>query len=258
MQSFSREDVEAIVRLLSKVGDPQAELSLADRKRTLLEGVAELVGADVWIWSMTVKNPGLDGDMATQGLIDGGWRSEEERVGLFRILTEPETAIPIQASSAEITRRGKHVTIAHTELIPPEVWDRVSEPYHALDLRYCLFSFYPMNETQFSAIGLHRRSSRPPFSSRERGIVHVVFQQVDWLHRQGSDIPAGSSVLSLTGRERQVLMFLLGGDTRREIANKLQLSEHTVGDYMKNIYRQLNVRSRGELLSLFISGGQAL
>ncbi len=258
MTAFQLNDVEALVRLVARVGDPTAEHSLVERKRMLLEGVAELIEADVWLWSVTAHNDAVAGDMATQGLIDGGWRDSAERVALARFLTEPETAIPVQAPIARLARLGSPVTVHREEFVPDDVWQRVGEMYYASGLRHFLLSIYPLSEDQFSAVGFHRRAERPPFSERDRGLVHVIFQQVDWLHRQGENLPVGSSVLTLTARERQVLIFLLDGDTRKEIALKLQLSEHTVGDYMKNIYRQLQVRTRGELLSLFISGGRTL
>jgi DNA-binding CsgD family transcriptional regulator len=107
-----------------------------------------------------------------------------------------------------------------------------------------------------STIGLHRRLGKPAFTDRDRAIVHVVFSQIDWLHRHGSDVPAKDHVLDLSPRERQVMIFLLGGDSQKEVARRLQLSEHTVGDYVKHIYSKFSVSSRSELLAHFLAGGQ--
>ena len=52
------------------------------------------------------------------------------------------------------------------------------------------------------------------------------------------------------------MSFLLTGDTLKEVAQKLGLSEHTVGDYVKQIYKHFSVSSRAELLAHFISNGQ--
>jgi DNA-binding CsgD family transcriptional regulator len=52
----------------------------------------------------------------------------------------------------------------------------------------------------------------------------------------------------LTPRQRQVLLRLIKGDTEKEMAHVLLISIHTVHVYVKALYRQYNVRSRGELL----------
>jgi DNA-binding NarL/FixJ family response regulator len=53
-------------------------------------------------------------------------------------------------------------------------------------------------------------------------------------------------------RMRQTLDALLAGDSEKQIANKLQISQHTVHVYVKGLYRRFDVCSRGELLSRFI------
>jgi DNA-binding NarL/FixJ family response regulator len=92
---------------------------------------------------------------------------------------------------------------------------------------------------------------------RDRAMVHVVSTHDDWLHHYGTHVPAKDKLLKLTPRQRQVISFLLAGDTLKEAAQKLGLSEHTVGDHVKQIYKHFGVSSRAELLSHFISGGQS-
>jgi DNA-binding NarL/FixJ family response regulator len=53
-------------------------------------------------------------------------------------------------------------------------------------------------------------------------------------------------VPSLTEREREVLLYLVKGFTGPEIGGFLGISGHTVASHVKNIYRKLEVRSRGE------------
>ena len=52
----------------------------------------------------------------------------------------------------------------------------------------------------------------------------------------------------LTKRERDVAFLLADGLSNREIAHKLFLSEHTVGNYLFRIYNKLGVSSRVELV----------
>ena len=52
--------------------------------------------------------------------------------------------------------------------------------------------------------------------------------------------------VALTDRENEVLLRVAKGYTLPEIAVQLNLSRHTISDYVKQIYRKLNVSSRAE------------
>ena len=54
----------------------------------------------------------------------------------------------------------------------------------------------------------------------------------------------------LTARERDVMRLLAEGNPNVEIAQKLFLSEKTVRNYISNIYRKLQITSRGEAILL--------
>jgi DNA-binding NarL/FixJ family response regulator len=61
----------------------------------------------------------------------------------------------------------------------------------------------------------------------------------------------------LSTRERQVIQHLAGGMTNREIAHALDLSPHTVKNYLFRIFDKLGVSSRTELLYLTMNNSQA-
>jgi DNA-binding NarL/FixJ family response regulator len=52
--------------------------------------------------------------------------------------------------------------------------------------------------------------------------------------------------VQLTDRENEVLLRVAKGFTLPEIGLQLNLSRHTIADYVKQIYRKLNVSSRAE------------
>ena len=58
--------------------------------------------------------------------------------------------------------------------------------------------------------------------------------------------PAAMGNISLTERESEVLLRVAKGYTLPEIGVQLSLSRHTIADYVKQIYRKLNVSSRAE------------
>jgi DNA-binding CsgD family transcriptional regulator len=56
-------------------------------------------------------------------------------------------------------------------------------------------------------------------------------------------------VSELSPRLEQTLRHLLGGDSEKQVARKLALSQHTVHVYVKALYRRFEVSSRAELLA---------
>ena len=58
--------------------------------------------------------------------------------------------------------------------------------------------------------------------------------------------PSAMPHVSLTERETEVLLRVAKGYTLPEIGQQLSLSRHTIADYVKQIYRKLNVSSRAE------------
>ncbi len=58
--------------------------------------------------------------------------------------------------------------------------------------------------------------------------------------------PVHAPAVVLTDRENEVLLRVAKGFTLPEIAAQLHLSRHTIADYVKQIYRKLNVSSRAE------------
>jgi DNA-binding CsgD family transcriptional regulator len=69
-------------------------------------------------------------------------------------------------------------------------------------------------------------------------------------------IPQGAintNIGNLSDGQRQVLRLLVQGASEKEAAVTLAVSYHTVHAHVKQIYRQLGVRSRGELIALCLA-----
>jgi DNA-binding CsgD family transcriptional regulator len=59
-------------------------------------------------------------------------------------------------------------------------------------------------------------------------------------------------VMTLAPRLRETLKYLLHGTSRKMVADKMDLSIHTLNDYVREIYNKMNVHSRAELFRLFL------
>lgn len=60
---------------------------------------------------------------------------------------------------------------------------------------------------------------------------------------------ADTDLLHLSEAQRRVLDLALTGLVEKQIARRLNISRHTAHNHLRNIYRILDVHSRGELLA---------
>lgn len=78
----------------------------------------------------------------------------------------------------------------------------------------------------------------------------IARRVIQYFTSQARQQPAASSHdlphVQLTERESEVLLRVAKGFTLPEIGQQLGLSRHTIADYVKQIYRKLNVSSRAE------------
>jgi RNA polymerase sigma factor (sigma-70 family) len=87
-------------------------------------------------------------------------------------------------------------------------------------------------------------------SSYARDQVNSLITVLE-LQRDQAEISA-ETLTALTPREREVALLVVDGRSDREIAERLCLSHHTVSQYVKRVYRKLDVGSRVALTRLLL------
>jgi len=258
LEELRAADVAAIVKLLATAADPDESLSLSARQRRLLEGMTHLIQADAWVWLAGVTNVDRRGESMAISLLDGGWLDEYERANLFRVISHPALQPIVGAFTHEVVWQRQPVTRSRDELFDDQAWQEseAGQAWRNAGFNHFLASVHPLASNTYSGVGFYRRLDKPAFTSRDRAVVHVLFQQVAWIHQTIGEAPSLTDAAGLSPREREVMMLLLHGDSRKTVAAKLQLSVHTVADHLKQIYRKLGVTSRAELMAKFIHGGR--
>jgi len=254
MKYLRVEDVREIVRLLGEVA--VLETDAPGKRRALLMGVAKLIQADIWVWVHFADNA-KDGIPMGFAFIEGGWENEAQRMKFAEATTSP-AAEPFNTAM----RKGSdiHRTRLRRDVFSDAQWfesELFRNHYGKANMGEWLTTHYPLGNRLFSTMVFLRQLGRPAFSRRDVCIVHIITEEIDWLHRAGTDVPGAEHVNELSPRQRQVLLQLLSGEGVKQIARELSLSTHTVNDHMKHIYRRFGVSGRSELVAKFLAGGTA-
>lgn len=250
---LSESDVRAMVRLLGEVAGLDADIPA--KKRFLMNGVCELVNAEKWLWNYGVFGT-RDDIGAGFMMIHDGW-TDREMATVYQAQYDITRPPPdLEHYLAAVTRR-QPFTRARWQMVSDDDWYASPHCQHyrkgiADDF---IVSFYPLPESDvWSVAGLYHNWDGSRFSSRDVRIVHVMMTEIPWLHMQGLPSDGGRDVHKLSPRQRTVLNMLLEAHGKKQIAYHLGLSEWTVNDYIKAIYRHFNVSSRAELLRRFMVG----
>jgi DNA-binding CsgD family transcriptional regulator len=98
-------------------------------------------------------------------------------------------------------------------------------------------------------LGLHRAYGDEPFSAAEHRLVRLFHTELGRLWKRDVLRDAKNPQYDLPPRLSQTLAELLAGRSEKEIANRLELSRHTIHNYVKALHQRFEVSSRGELLA---------
>jgi DNA-binding CsgD family transcriptional regulator len=250
------EDARVMVRLLGEVLMMPGDLTA--QKRALMKGLAKLVNADAWMWVLSSVTG--DEPTAMQLLYDG--YSQEEMAVFTDVALSPDYENPSGVHALKMLEDGEHKTETRHQCFDDAEWAQFPAVQDHFDklagvgVDQYIMSLYPLDQTHIiSGIGMHRFKGRPDFTERERRIVHIIAEEVRWLHYTGLPEAGDDGIPSLSPRLKSVLTLLLDGQAPNQIASGLKLSPHTVKDYIKTLYKHFGVTSRAELMRRFMAGG---
>ncbi|TWT29349.1 hypothetical protein KOR34_52590 [Posidoniimonas corsicana] len=248
------EDAVAIAKLLGEVAGNEGDVNA--RKRLLMRRLKELTGADGWLWTVSYCDHSADTPMSVgaihEDLTDGqfaGWL-EASQIG--------QQPPPENAPLCHVLAEGQHFTRTRDQLVPDEDWyNHPTIKKYRLDrgIDDFLYSIFPLGSVDtYSAIGLYRHVGRERFSARHRRIAHIILANVDWLHFAGAPVLNPRVVRELTPTQRVVLVHLLDGRRRPEIAESMAITENTVRDHVRSVLRFYDAKDQLDLVCKFRAG----
>ena len=250
--SHSESDVRAMVRLLGEVAAIQGDH--AEKKRFVMNGLTDLIGADCWIWCL-VADPTLDVPPTLVNFTHGGF-TEERFARFLEASQHPGCARYTAPILKDIQETGAHQTRLRQQFIPTPDFlvSEVFQSWSDANIGPILLSVRPIEEGCRSAIGLYRDRERELFTARESRIAHIILSEIPWLHEMGWPQDRAVTVPKLSPRQRLTLNLLLEGHGRKQIADHLGISEHTLSGYIKDVYLHFGVHSQSELMRRFLHG----
>jgi DNA-binding CsgD family transcriptional regulator len=100
-----------------------------------------------------------------------------------------------------------------------------------------------------SCVGVYRRLGARTFNGRERRLLHFFHGELGPLIRRTLVSVTEPRPDALPPRLRQTLHFLLQGDSEKQVAARLGVSQSTAHEYITALYRRFDVHSRAELMA---------
>lgn len=264
MPRSARLRVQDVRRIASLVGECR-ELGddSTEWRRHLFAGLGGLAGAVV---VMGGELAGVHAGRVTYtGITDWGWANGYNRLGWERAIAEmaADPALSRIMSFAGYLQQmllDDGVSLSRTDMISDyryyRSWEYENLP-HAAGVDHSLFCFHSLPGTadEFNGLFLNRAGGDADFSSREKAMIRTTLQEIRPLVGGPLARFCDPSPGVLPKRVRQVLKCLLEGDSDKQIAARLGISQYTVNGYTKLIFKHFRVASRPELLARWIRRG---
>ena len=123
------------------------------------------------------------------------------------------------------------------------VFDNTDAVFSSLEAGACGYLQKPVRAAELVAAARDVVAGGSPMSAKIARLVVQAFK------KPAPEPVAKDTQIDLTGREREILDLLVEGFLYKEIAERLQVSGHTVHFHIRHIYSKLQVRSRAQAVA---------
>jgi DNA-binding NarL/FixJ family response regulator len=123
------------------------------------------------------------------------------------------------------------------------VYDNTDAVFSSLEAGACGYLQKPVRSADLISAARDVMAGGSPMSAKIARLIVQAFK------KPAPEKAPVDACIDLTAREREILDFLVEGFLYKEIADKLQVSGHTVHFHIRNIYQKLHVRSRAQAVA---------
>jgi|SRR6185295_5210639 len=235
-------------RLIGRCRDLGGDPALWHRQ--MFEGLRQLIGAPM-ITGGEGRWPRPHGAVAPISAYQAGL----DRCAFELYTTYVREVTPARDPLFQALQRlpGQLVTCVRRELVPDSewyrshIWNELRRPAKIDDQ---LISVYQTSdEGAVSVICLHRPLGDRGFSERERRLMSFFHGELGPLIGHALVSATEPRPETLAPRVRQTLGYLLEGDSEKQVARRLGISQTTAHEYVTALYRHFKVTSRAQLMA---------
>jgi len=232
-----------------------------DRLDRVLEALARLSGDSALVqtsmWFLPRDQPEAMQRIRGRYLVRGGPFDETLLPGLFVTDLSEAAEAGARAIHDRIRRstvpdviddyasicgpRVYHELAIYREVIKPLGLENGFTHYWRVNDRHCLNSTVWLAD-QATIADLRFRAQAASLFVLAKPLIERVF-----VHDH-----VGHAIEGLTDRQREVLRHVLAGFSEKQMAARLHRSIHTIHTHVRDLYREFEVQSRAELMSLFV------
>ncbi len=150
---------------------------------------------------------------------------------------------------------GRVITLSRADAASDEAWyasEHYAQVRQPLGLDHALYvKIVAASLGRQTIVMLSRAKGDKPFTDRDAYLCELCLSEMAWPYTPEVDY-TDPRIEALQPRLKRVMKLLLEGDSEKQVALKLGLSPHSVHQYVKQLYAQLEVNSRGELLAQWV------
>jgi DNA-binding CsgD family transcriptional regulator len=250
MTQIASHDARALLEAATEIAK---EPLLSQRRELLLRALGELIGADAghWAWGRGVPNTSTVTPVA---IIDFGY-TDEQRALLFRLGLDSEMDEIFRPRIVARFNADSQATVICEDVFSAEEYaaTRMRGYLQQMPMQSWIHTVRYATVDTWSNMFLVRRAGE--FDKRDVALLDLAMAGIDWLHASSNSdeerLPP-ETFAGLTPRQRTVMLMLLDGLSRKQIAARLDISEHTVSDHVKSLYQHYGVHSSTELAAKFL------
>jgi DNA-binding NarL/FixJ family response regulator len=148
---------------------------------------------------------------------------------------------------------GRHVTRTRRQLVSDVTWYRsvaYNDYRRPANIDDQLTSVYQVSDAGVvNVIAVHRAQGERDFSPRQPRVLSFFHAELGALIGRSLVSAAEPCPDTLSPRLRQTLACLLEGDSEKQVASRLGLSQATTHEYVTALYRHFGVQSRAQLMA---------
>jgi DNA-binding CsgD family transcriptional regulator len=250
-------DVRAIFHLIGECRELGIDSTLW--RTHMLTGLLRMTGGQIAMGGpAAIKHGYLQPDPAPA--VDLGWAGHRER-SIFGQFLQDEMHLQdpaLVALGRYLSKRKRNLvslTRCRQQLIDDTTWYNSAAfcDYHRPSgTDDAMMSVVALANGAVHGIAMFRPPRERRFTLRHVRLLHLFHTELA-PHLLTELAPPGEDPISrLSPRQREVLARLLEGDSEQQIAQRLGLTRDTAHQYIKAVYRRLNVNTRAELMACFV------